>query len=379
MVDGFRILLIEDSLLDARAISSALDKSKYQPFRPVFAGSLAEGRVHLQQGQIDAVLLDLSLPDSAGMNTFVTLQREFSDVPIVILTGSENEELAIQMMQHGAQDYLVKWNTDSLSLFRALRYAIERNNRRHAEANRCATDFELQTARVIQRALFPAATPKTDGFDIGGTWHPAQAVCGDYFDFMPIRDRLLGVAVGDVCGHGLGPALVMAGMRACLRTLALTHFDAGAILTAANKIMTEDLAGDRFVTLFFTLLDPANKTISYAAAGHRAYLIHADGKLSMLDATSVPLGLSVDTVVPCAPLVQLLPGDNLLIITDGIEEATSPEGQAFGLNRVLATVDDHRWEPAQLIVERLVHKLLPEFTRRPSADDDFTAVLIKVT
>jgi sigma-B regulation protein RsbU (phosphoserine phosphatase) len=226
--------------------------------------------------------------------------------------------------------------------------------------------------------LFPAEIPVLVGFDLAGAWHPAQAICGDYFDFIPMRDKYLGIALGDVCGHGLGPALVMASTRACLRTLALTHVDVGHILSVANRMLAGDLEGDRFVTLFFARLDLETGQFSYAGAGHRAYLIDASGGVQILDSTSMPLGLDCQMVVPTAPEVALSAGDQVLIVTDGVEEATSPAGESFGLERVLDILHGHQHETAQQIVDHIIHKSLREFTRSSQHDDDFTAVLLKV-
>jgi phosphoserine phosphatase RsbU/P len=378
MSDASQILVIEDSQTDARVVSEFLLKATLSSFTPIVADTLELGLERLRAGNIDAILLDLSLGDNTGLDTFIRVHAGFPEVPIVILTGLEDEALAVEAVHRGAQDYLVKHKMDAHSLVRALRYAIERDQRLKLELSLRATDAELRTARQVQRSLFPAAIPALEGFDLAGAWHPAQAVCGDFFDFVPMRDNYLGIALGDVCGHGLGPALVMASTRACLRTLALIHVDVGHILTIANRMLADDLAGDRFVTLFFARLDLKTGLLSYAGAGHRAYLIRALTGVQILDSTSMPLGLDCHMTVPTAPEVTLSPGDQVLFLTDGVEEATSPQGESFGLGRVLDILREHGHESAQCIVEHIIHKALREFTRSSQHDDDFTAVLLKV-
>src|SRR5215470_14007531 len=101
---------------------------------------------------------------------------------------------------------------------------------------------EARLARAIQQRLFPAA-PWVSGLDIGGASYPAASTGGDYFDFLPLPDGSLGVVIGDVCGHGFGPALLMASTRAYLRALAQTHPEPTEILTRANRVLVEDTGG----------------------------------------------------------------------------------------------------------------------------------------
>ena len=106
------------------------------------------------------------------------------------------------------------------------------------------TEEQFRLARQIQQKLFPNGTPRLAGFDIAGVCYPADATGGDYFDFIPMSGGGLGVAVGDVSGHGFGPALLMAEVHANIRALALAHIDVGEILTLANRMVCEDTADD---------------------------------------------------------------------------------------------------------------------------------------
>jgi DNA-binding response OmpR family regulator len=120
------ILLVEDSRSDAHLIRALLRKSKLQPFDLECAGDLASALRRLKAGEFDAVLLDLSLPDSEGIETFTKAHAEAPEVPIVILTGLDDEETAVRAVGAGAQDYLVKGQVQGPLLVRALRYAVER-------------------------------------------------------------------------------------------------------------------------------------------------------------------------------------------------------------------------------------------------------------
>ncbi|MBS0208193.1 MAG: SpoIIE family protein phosphatase [Planctomycetes bacterium] len=378
MADSFRVLVVEDNPLDVRVIAEHLARSRYASFQAEIANSVVTALDKLNSDRFSVVLLDLSLGSTIGLETFRLIQGAHPRVPIVILTGTNHEETALVAMQNGAQDYLLKDRISADSLARALRYAIERHSRRQLEDRMRETNAELRIAQQIQHALFPRQAPQLAGFDLAGTWHPAQATCGDYFDFFPMGDRHLGIAVGDVCGHGLGPGLVMAETRAVLRSLAPTHLDVSEIMTLANRLLAQDLDGQRFVTLFFARLNLDTRALSYAGAGHRAYLMHAAGDVEMLDSTSMPLGLDTTEDVECVTGLTLMPEDLLLIVTDGVEEATSPSGHMFGRESLLQLVRGFRHEPARRIVDHLVHEHLHSFINNSAPDDDFTAVVLKV-
>lgn len=146
MTDGVpRILLIEDNANDALAIKIMLESADF-PFKLEKAETLKSGLDILSEKQIDVILLDLGLPDSKGLDTFVNLFDEYPDVPIVMYTGLEDEDIAVKALQKGAQDYLVKGKVDSRLLVRTIRYSIERHRLR-VELKRMSTELEKSETR----------------------------------------------------------------------------------------------------------------------------------------------------------------------------------------------------------------------------------------
>lgn len=194
--------------------------------------------------------------------------------------------------------------------------------RKRAEAELRENQEQFRVAREIQQRLFPKGAPELPGFEISGASFPADAAGGDYFDYLPMLHGQLGVVLGDVSGHGIGPALLMAETRAYLRVLTGRRDNVGEILTRANAILAEDVGSSRFITLFMLRLDPANRSFSYVSAGHPpAYLISADGKVKLsLPRTGLPLGRRPNTEYPESKPIPMEPGDFLLLLTDGIEE-----------------------------------------------------------
>jgi sigma-B regulation protein RsbU (phosphoserine phosphatase) len=193
-----------------------------------------------------------------------------------------------------------------------------------------------------------------------------------------IGDRL-GIVVGDVTGHGVGPALLMAETRAYLRILAGRREDVGEILTRANGVLAEDVGNERFVTLFLARLDHRSRNFTYASAGHPAgYILDSTGKISStLPRTGVPLGIRPDTVYTSSPEMSLKSGDIILLSTDGIEETMSPDNLMFGSERMLDVVRANQTKMSSEIVQAL-YDAVREFSKNTPQIDDVTTIVIKV-
>jgi len=373
-----RILLIEDDPDDVWIMRGLLGDRWDGPFELVQVELLASGLKRCAESDFSVILLDLSLPDSRGLETFFRLKAGIGDsVPIVVLSGYDDENTAVKAVQAGAQDYLVKGQVDDNVLIRSIRYAIERSQRHHAEKELRDTTEEFRAAREIQQRLYPDKAPNLEGFDIAGALYPATATAGDYYDYIPMLEHCLGIVVGDVSSHGMGPALLMSETRACLHTLTQAYFDVGDILSRANRVLAADTDDFHFVTLAMGRIDPRTRSFVYASAGQQGYLIGADGEVTVLESTSMPLGVNDDTVVPTAPPLQLEPGQIVTFFTDGVFEAESLGGVRFGARRALESIRSERDKPASEIVD-ILHKDIATFTRHSTQRDDITIVVVKV-
>lgn len=237
---------------------------------------------------------------------------------------------------------------------------------------------QFQVARDIQQRLFPKSAPACHGFDIAGASYPAEATGGDYFDYLPMLQDRLGLVVGDVTGHGVGPALLMAETRAYLRVLAGRREDPGEILTRANSVLAEDVGSERFITLFLGRIDPKTREFIYASAGHPAgYVLDANGGIkATLKRTGIPLGMKPDTQFASAAEMILDSGDIVLLLTDGIEETSAPDDTLFGTERILETIRTNRQKSAREIVQAL-YEATRDFSKHTPQIDDITAIVIK--
>lgn len=239
-------------------------------------------------------------------------------------------------------------------------------------------DLQLEIARKVQQELYPAPI-SLPGFDIAGGAYPADETGGDYFDFIPTPDGYLWIVVGDVSGHGIGSALTMAETRAFIRGCARMGLAPGELLQRVNQELTTDTGRVRFVPTILVRLDPENRSLMYANAGHvPGYLLSGSGELvSVMGKTGIPLGCFPDTEYAASKSIELPSGSVLVLLTDGITEAMGADKTQFGFERALDVVKRHRRTGAQQVVEQL-YKAVCSFSGDRLQEDDITAVVCKV-
>jgi hypothetical protein len=243
-----------------------------------------------------------------------------------------------------------------------------------------AREVEMHLARTIQQKLYPVKPPPLPGFDLAGATVAADSTCGDYYDFIPLNGGRLCVAVGDVSGHGFGPALLMAETRAYLRSLAKATTDLEWILERLNAFLYDDTEEERFVTLVLVLLDPGRRTLAWASAGHvPGYLLDRSGATRrVLESTGLPLGIFPEISFAASEQVGLDDGDLLVLLTDGVTEAEGTQGEFFEPERIVDLVSELLARPSQGIVSGL-HEAIEAFTPEGRRRDDITAVVCKAT
>ena len=379
MLLPLRILMVEDSESDAKLAEHTLSRGGFEVQSRIVctAPELIDA---LSTTLWDIILCDHSMPTLDSAAALRIAKARQPDVPFIIVSGSLPEAAAAEAMLLGAQDYLCKDNLARLvpAVKRELQDAAERRGRRQAEQALSAQAEEMRIAREIQQRLFPAAAPTLPGFDIAGASFPAAATGGDYFDYIPMLESRLGIVVGDVTGHGLGPALIMADARAILRSLARSFVGVREILIHANDLLREDMGWDRFLTVFFGRLCPVQRQLSYLNAGHPpGVVLDRDGtQVAELKATLPALGLFPLENVPVPATFTLAPGQLLLLLTDGVIEAVAPSGEEFGRDRALAVVRAQRARPAAEIVGAL-NDAVRAFSQNQPQGDDITMLVVK--
>ncbi len=241
-------------------------------------------------------------------------------------------------------------------------------------------EAELELAQVVQRALLPQQGPVIPGLDLAVFSRPAQIVGGDYFDFCPFRDETHGIVIADVAGHGMAASLLMASLQAALRTLIPVSDSPTSVLEQLNRFFTHNIHFTTFVTLFLGQYDAVQSAFSYASAGHNpALLLHREspGGRSWLPPTAPAIGL-VEEFQSGTATIHLAPDDVLVLYTDGVTEATNPQGEAFGEERLAALVENEAYASAKYLVQAL-RSSLQAYTERQALTDDMTVLIGKVT
>ncbi len=251
----------------------------------------------------------------------------------------------------------------------------------------------LELAAAIQQSLLPGRAPAVDRFEISGRCVYCDETGGDYYDFIdlskPARrqdafganigaDRV-GLVVGDVSGHGIGAALLMAATRGMLHAEASYHVDnLSRLFQSLNSRLLAEMDDDRFVTLFYGLLDNEARTLVWASAGHEPALwYHAEtGRIEELPNTGMPLGVRADAAFEQAGPVVLAPGDVLVVGTDGIHEAQDAQSGFFGKERFLEIIRSQANLSADQICSAVINDVT-QFVHPASRTDDITLIVIK--
>jgi phosphoserine phosphatase RsbU/P len=237
-------------------------------------------------------------------------------------------------------------------------------------------ESELAQASEIQRSLLPTQAPALEGYDLAGLNLPCQTIGGDYYDFLPYKDRRLGLVVGDVSGKGLSAALLMSSLEARVQMLVETSPDPAAALTHLNRSLAVRCPVGRFITFFYGLLDAATGTLSYSNAGHNYPLVlRANGKVEQLPGGGTVLGIFPSIQYELME-TKLEPGDLLALFSDGVTEACTAEGTEFGEAGLAEFLESRK----TMTCSELVHGLVSHvrgWGGLSSFADDFTVVLLR--
>jgi sigma-B regulation protein RsbU (phosphoserine phosphatase) len=239
-------------------------------------------------------------------------------------------------------------------------------------------ELQLRLAREVQQRFYSGAAISVAGFDIASAAEPEEETGGDYLDLFSMPDGRICIGIGDVCGHGLGSALVMALTRAYVRSFAEVESDPARILRSVNHMLIADLEDCRFVTLLLVCLDGPNRSLCYASAGHTpGFLMNGTGNIDCaLESSGPPLGL-FDHSQFVTSVIRLTPQQLVILMTDGATETTNPEDVQFGTEGVLDYVRAHRHDSARVLADGIC-RAARSFAGDNPQEDDVTDVVVKV-
>lgn len=237
---------------------------------------------------------------------------------------------------------------------------------------------EMRIARGVQLTMLPDRPPRVEAADIAARIEFCDDIGGDLFDFSHPRSGKLGVSIGDVSAHGVGPAIVMSSAKAMINTLEQYTEDLEHMFFLLNNLLEKTTEDDRFITMFYGLIDLDRKRMEYVNAGHDPPIVYRSSKgvFEELQSTGMLLGILPSERFRLGDLVEFSPGDLLLLTTDGIWEAADEEGGAFGKARVFDILRNMHDQPCQEILDELFRRVDEHCGGLPARDDQ-TAVLFK--
>ena len=263
---------------------------------------------------------------------------------------------------------------DALSVHSSI--AIENARLYDQEREKIKMEKELLAAREVQVSLLPNSAPHVEGYDLAGTSLPAQFIGGDYFDFIPLDKSKTIFCLGDVSGKGLPAALLMAKLQATLRAETLSKGSPKDWIRRANKLLHQNTTPEKFMTLFFGLLDKEHHTICYCNAGHDApYFISQQGEIQRLKTGGLVLSVLNDYPYE-EETFSLRPGEVLIVTSDGVIDAINPEQQRLGENKLIEILLSHRNGTAREILDAVLNAV-KKHTRDVAQFDDITIVVLK--
>lgn len=264
--------------------------------------------------------------------------------------------------------------------FNYMTSAIREFRAKEKESERITS--ELDTAREIQANLLPPKIPQIPGFEIFPFYRSAKEVGGDYYDFFPIDRERLAIVVADVSGKGIPGSMVMASTRTILRILGPQCGTAGELFRQTNRLVAKDIKRGMFVTAIFSLLNVRTKEMTVVSAGHNPMALFRErtAKVELVNPNGIALGFDAGPIFDRTleeSVIQLEPGDTVVMYTDGVVEAMDPKGDEYGDDRFYNFVKEHARMRSRDLVQATIKDL---DAHKGTADqhDDITIVTFRV-
>ncbi len=311
---------------------------------------------------------------------FAALMESFHMGLVLLIARPFSEALAVTKL---VSLPMIVANVVGMAIFAFIVSNLINERNTAAEKDRYRRELERQTYEMeiaggIQQSFLPESSPQIEGMELAALNAPAKEVGGDFYDFIPISTDKWGLVIADVSGKGVPAALFMALSRTLVRANATGNLTAAAAIERANDLIAEDERANMFVTLFYCILDPKEKTLTYVNAGHNfPLMLRENGNvLIMLEAKGIALG-----IMPSIELeekeIALRQGDIVVLYTDGVTEAINDKEEQFGVERLVSTIEENRNLSASELIKR-IQQAVTEFSQGQPQFDDLTLMILKV-
>ncbi len=376
------LLLVEDDRADAVLVEELIADT-VADIEVVWAQSMEHAERELASSRPDCVLLDLNLPDASGIDALDRILKSDATVPIVVLTGLNDEYFGASAVAAGAQDYLVKGRVEPEMLRRALFYAIERKRAELIAADLHASQLRARENALLERGLLPSPLLLDNpGVDIVARYRPSREnalLCGDFYDVVQTPDRVTHVLIGDVAGHGPDEAALGAALRIAWRTLTFAGVHGVEQMRQLERVLHAERADKGVFATVLSLAIPASGPITSIRAGHPGMLLHGSGSVEWIEPPYGPaLGLR-GSDWPQHEL-EVPAGHGLLLLTDGLFEGYAGRGaRRLGEDGLLALARGHAGLSGAQFVDALIDGAQELAQHQGGLTDDIAVVRVERT
>jgi sigma-B regulation protein RsbU (phosphoserine phosphatase) len=371
------ILIVDDTPINIGVISGALKDS----FKTKVATN-GEKALAIASGEDkpDLILLDVMMPVMDGYEVCRRLKAnpETQNIPVIFLTGQTGTEDETKGFEVGAVDYIHKPFSEAVVKARVRTHLMLRAAHEQIAKQLLAINIELEMARQIQLSILPRSTPKIAGLNIVASYIPMTSVAGDFYDFIIVDDKHVGILVADVSGHGLPSALIASMLQVALTAQATHASDPARVLSGLNQALCGKFE-QNFVTAAYVFVDMEKNVMTYAGAGHPPLLFRSksSGKVSEVLENGLFLGQFPEAVYASLTLPVEV-GDRSVLYTDGIPETKNPSEVEFGTARFMRFMESNPGLPADKFADGLLDEL-SSWSQQPRGQgqqDDITILTI---
>jgi len=334
------ILIVDDTPTNIGVISGALKDVYKTKIATNGAKALA---LACAEEKPDLILLDVMMPEMDGYEVCMRLKADPAtrEIPVIFLTGQTSAEDETRGFEAGAVDYVHKPFSPAVVKARVRSHILLRESRAQLAAQLLALNNELEMARQIQLSILPHTLPQLPGLEIIARFRPMTSVAGDFYDFVQIDDKHLGILIADVSGHGLPSALIASMLQVALTAQVAHASEPAKVLSGLNRALCGKFTQD-FATAAYVYVDLEKSLMRYAGAGHPPVMQFrpSTGKSNQVLKNGLVLGM-FDVATYQTLELPLEPGDRHVLYTDGILEAASTAGELYGEDRFMRFMENN--------------------------------------
>jgi phosphoserine phosphatase RsbU/P len=371
------ILIVDDTPLNIGVISGALKDSYKTKVATNGKKALALASADVKP---DLILLDVMMPSMDGYEVCSRLKADAatSEIPVIFLTGQTSAEDETRGFEVGAVDYVHKPFSPAVVKARVRSHILLREARAQLAAQLLALNNELEMARQIQLSILPHSIPQPPGLEIAARFFPMTSLAGDFYDFLQIDDKHIGILIADVSGHGLPSALIASMIQVALTGQAGHASEPAKVLAGLNRALCGKFTLN-FVTAAYVYVDVEKNLMRYAGAGHPPVLQwrNSTGKTSKVLENGLVLGIFEEATYEALEF-PLEVGDRYVLYTDGVPEAANPSEEQFGVDRLMRFIENNMHLGADQFVETFLTELSrwSGQTAEQGQQDDITLLVV---